>query len=277
MRSDRLIANAQSVIVRELARILHIADDLVGVAAPLGSLGLDSLKLFELQGAIAAHLGIHVEAFHFFEDHSIAELAIIAANCSQTGAMPPLAPRPRNAEPLPVSFAQERLWFLDQFQPDKAAYNNATAVRLTGNLNVAALEASFAEVISRHEALRTRFVSAAGSPVQEIYQYAGFQLDKVDLSGLPEHERAGELNRWSETEAATPFVLAAGALLRARLIRLDADEHVLLITAHHIISDAWSLKVLIGEIGELYRASAAGKPSPLAPSAPAIKQSLPAK
>ena len=262
---DERIARAQSVIVRELARLLEAPEAAVQLHAPLSSLALDSLRIFQLQAAIAAALNVRVDIFHFFEDHSIAELAAIAAERSQDCAMPQLTPRPQDAAALPLSFVQERLWFLDQLQPGEAAYNNAAVMRLAGDLNVGALESSLGEVIARHESLRTRFVSRNGSSFQEIDDAPGFRLDLVDLSGLSESERRAELDRWRARETATYFVLSAGRLFRARLLRLATHEHVLLLTMHHIISDAWSLKILVRELSELYGTFAAGRRSQLAP------------
>jgi amino acid adenylation domain-containing protein len=264
---DERIALAQSVIVRELARLLEVPEAVVQLHAPLSSFALDSLRIFQLQAAMAAALNVRVDTFHFFEDHSIAELAAIAVERSKSCAIPLLTPRPQDAVALPLSFVQERLWFLDQLQPGEPAYNNAAVVRLTGQLSVGALESSLGKVIARHESLRTRFVSRNGSPFQEVDDAAGFRLDVVDLSGLPESERRAELDRWRARETATYFVLSAGRLFRARLLRLAAHEHVLLLTMHHIISDAWSLKILIRELTELYGTFAAGRRPQLSPLA----------
>jgi amino acid adenylation domain-containing protein len=264
---DERIVHAQSVIARELARLLEVPETAVQLHAPLSSFALDSLRIFQLQAAIAAALNVRVDTFHFFDDHSIAELAAIAVERPESCAMPLLTPRPPDAVALPLSFVQERLWFLDQLQPGEATYNNAAVVRLAGELDVGALEASLGEVIARHESLRTRFVSRNGSPFQEIDDAAGFRLDFVDLSGLSESERCAELDRWRSREVATYFVLSAGRLFRARLLRLAAREHVLLLTMHHIISDAWSLKILIRELSELYGMFAAGRRSQLSPLA----------
>jgi amino acid adenylation domain-containing protein/thioester reductase-like protein len=175
---------------------------------------------------------------------------------------PPLVRQTRE-HIVPLSFAQERLWFLDQFGLLGPAYTVAMALRLKGNLNVAALALSFGELIRRHESLRTRFELVAGSPAQVIDPCEPFALEVQDLSKLPETDRSVEVQRLSSEEASRTFDLSRGPLLHASLLKLDHQEHVLLLTMHHIISDGWSLGVLHRELGVLYRAYSEGQPSPL--------------
>ena len=170
----------------------------------------------------------------------------------------------RNSDELPPSFGQQRLWFLDQLEPDNPSYNIPTAVRLTGQLNAAALEQSFSEIVRRHEALRTTFVVADGSPVQVIAPTLNVTLLVTDLSELPESEREAEARRLATEEAQRLFDLARGPLVRAGLLRLGEEEHVLLVTMHHIISDGWSTGVFVRELTALYEAFSAGEGSPLA-------------
>ncbi|HEU4835901.1 MAG TPA: amino acid adenylation domain-containing protein, partial [Pyrinomonadaceae bacterium] len=165
---------------------------------------------------------------------------------------------------LPLSFAQQRLWFIDQLEPESAAYNIPAAVRLRGKLNVEALRRSFAEVVRRHEVLRTRFVTEAGEPQQVIGNGWKFELPLLDLSHLPEVERETAAREWAAREAAQPFVLSEGPLLRLALARVSEEEHVLAVTMHHIISDGWSVGVLIREVSALYEAYSRGEESPLA-------------
>src|SRR6185369_1888089 len=166
------------------------------------------------------------------------------------------------AEP-PLSFAQQRLWLIDQLEPDSPVYNIPSAVRLAGDLSVPLLERIFAEVGRRHEALRTTFSAQAGQPVQVIHPPEAPVIPLADLSSLPAAVRDGEAAALVRMEAAQPFDLRRGPLLRLRLMRLDARDHVLLMTMHHIISDGWSMGVLLREVGSLYAAFAAGRPSPL--------------
>ncbi len=165
---------------------------------------------------------------------------------------------------LPVSFAQQRLWFLDQMQPGSSLFNLPLSIRINGALNVEALQQTLNEIISRHETLRTTFASVDEEPVQVISPTASLRLRIVDLGHLPEDEREAEAQRLVGEESRLPFDLAAGPLLRASLMRLSDQEHVLIMTMHHIISDGWSGGVLFREMGTLYDALAAGKPSPLA-------------
>ncbi|HET6343571.1 MAG TPA: condensation domain-containing protein, partial [Myxococcota bacterium] len=164
---------------------------------------------------------------------------------------------------LPLSFAQQRLWFLDQLEPGSAAYNMPLAVRLKGLLRVEALEAAFQEVIRRHESLRTRFPAVAGEPVQVAFAPSGRRLPVVDLAGLPEVSREEEARQLAHREASRPFDLERGPVLRTTLLRLGDREHLLLTTLHHIASDGWSMEVLIRELGTLYVAARRGEPSPL--------------
>ncbi len=169
---------------------------------------------------------------------------------------------PRN-QSLPLSFAQQRLWFLDQLEPGSSFYNIAAAVRLDGPLNVSALNSAFAEIIRRHESLRTTFASAGGAPRQVIAPELKLTLPVFDLGSLPASEREAEASLRAGEEAQRPFDLSIGPLLRATLLRLTDKEHVLLLTMHHIISDGWSMRVLVREVATLYEAFAAGRPSPL--------------
>ncbi len=166
-------------------------------------------------------------------------------------------------EPLPLSYAQERLWFLDQLAPGSATYNIALAVELTGRLETAALAASLAGIVRRHAVLRTTFAVAAGRPAQVIAPAGDPALPRVDLSGLPPAARDAEGRRLAGGEARRPFDLARGPLVRATLLRLEAERHAVLFTLHHIVADGWSMGVLAREVGALYAAALAGTPSPL--------------
>ncbi len=163
----------------------------------------------------------------------------------------------------PLSFAQQRLWFLDQLEPGNPAYNIPLALRLTGPLNRAALQQALAEIIRRHDVLRARFISVDGRPVQVISSAVPLDVPMFDLGGLPSGERETEVRRLIAEEALRPFTLADGKLIRASLLRVDEQEHIFLLTLHHIISDGWSMTVFIGEMVTLYDAFSANWPSPL--------------
>jgi len=175
---------------------------------------------------------------------------------------PPIERRERVGE-LPLSFAQQRLWFIDQLEPGSAFYNVPAAVRLKGSLNKEALEQTLTEVIRRHEVLRTRFGTVGGRAVQVIEAAAPVQLEVEELSELEVAEREARVRELAQEEAATPFDLSRGPLLRVKLVRLDEQDHVVLLTLHHIVMDGWSLGIFIREIATLYEAFIEGKPSPL--------------
>ena len=167
---------------------------------------------------------------------------------------------------LPLSFAQQRLWFLAQIQGASAAYHIAGGLRLRGKLDRQALQQALDRIVARHEALRTTFVMRDGEAMQRIAAAAvGFALTEHDLCGA--REATAELGRLAAEEASAPFNLAQGPLIRGRLVRLMEDEHVLLMTMHHIVSDGWSLGVLTRELSALYAAFARGDQDPLAPLA----------
>ena len=172
-------------------------------------------------------------------------------------------PRREVLSPSPLSFAQARLWFLDQLEPGSSLYNIPSAIRLEGALDVEALASSLDALVERHETLRTRFEVEDENPVQVIAPALKVPLPITDLGGVPETEREAELQRQMQSEASTPFDLGKGPLLRAQLLRLEEQAHVLVLTVHHIVSDGWSMGVLMRELSALYAASYQGKPSPL--------------
>src|SRR5438034_6820579 len=163
----------------------------------------------------------------------------------------------------PLSFAQQRIWFLDQLEPGSASYNVPRAIRLTGHLKVDVLKQTLEAIVQRHESLRTTFQAVDGAPVQVIGDRAQVEMPVIDISELSEREREPEADELIRQEARQPFDLAAGPIFRAKLVKLSEDEHVLLLTMHHIISDGWSKGVLFREIGALYDAFSEGKASPL--------------
>ena len=163
----------------------------------------------------------------------------------------------------PLSFAQQRLWFLHQLQPESPVYNLPYVLRLSGRLDVEALERALNAVVERHEMLRTTFISIDGRPLQLIAPHAPVRLPVKDLSALEEHERERETSRLAAVEARRAFDLGDGPLLRTSILRLGVEDFVLLFTMHHIISDGWSMDVLVRELTLLYMAFREGQPSPL--------------
>ena len=166
-------------------------------------------------------------------------------------------------QPSPLSFAQERLWFLEQLEPGSSAYNICRAARLTGTLNREALEASLNEIMRRHEVLRTRFDVVDGRPVQKAAAEQKLSIRLIALQQLSSAERDAEVARLITEEARCPFNLSAGPLLRATLLRLSDNDRILVLTTHHIVSDAWSMGIFTRELWTLYETFANGRPSPM--------------
>ena len=174
----------------------------------------------------------------------------------------PIVPVPRDTN-LPLSFAQQRLWFINQLEPNSTAYNFPLSLRLTGALNVAALEQSLNKIVQRHETLRTTFKSVNGHPTQDINPNFTLNLSIVDLQEYPEKQQESEVLRLAIQENQLCFNLTQGSLLRATLLHLSEQQYVLLFTMHHIVSDGWSIGLLVKEITAHYEAFCKGKPSPL--------------
>jgi amino acid adenylation domain-containing protein len=172
-------------------------------------------------------------------------------------------PRRPEQEPMALSFAQQRLWFLDQLIPGSPTYNIPIAVRLSGQLNIEVLQQSLSEIVRRHEVLRTTFPSLDGQPSLEIMPALSLPLPVIDLQHYPESEQEERALQLVAQEAQQPFDLAQGPLLRTMLLRLSDIEHIFLVTMHHITSDGWSAGIFIHEMTILYSAFSAGKPSPL--------------
>ncbi|HSS51155.1 MAG TPA: amino acid adenylation domain-containing protein, partial [Thermoanaerobaculia bacterium] len=175
-------------------------------------------------------------------------------------------PRPPEAgidTGAPLSYSQRRLWFLDRFAPGSHAYNVPLPLRIEGPLAPAVLAAALGEIVRRHEVLRTTYAAGEQDPWQVVHPAGGFALPLLDLSGLPERHRRAEAQRLLEADAVRPFDLLAGPVLRTSLLRLRAEEHLLLFNVHHIAFDGWSTAILRQELAVLYGAAAAGRTSPL--------------
>ena len=196
--------------------------------------------------------------------HKKAEIVsfLKAANRTSSFTPTPIVPMGRDGN-LPLSFAQQRLWFLDQLVPNNPFYNVPAALRLTGSLNLRALQQTFNEIVRRHEALRTTLAVVSGQPVQRIAAAFHLPINVVDLRNLPKESRQIEANRLTAEEAQRSFNLSTDLLLRVTLLQLDDAEYLLMLNMHHIVSDGWSIGVLIQELGALYTAFASEKPSPL--------------
>ncbi|HEV2859768.1 MAG TPA: amino acid adenylation domain-containing protein, partial [Pyrinomonadaceae bacterium] len=237
----------------------------VGVYDNFFDLGGHSLLATQVITRVRDTLGVELTLKRFFEHPVIAELAESLGPSGRGGIAadaPPVEPVPREGA-LPLSFAQQRLWFLDQLEGGNPIYNLPTALRLRGALDVGALRRTLNEIVRRHESLRTVFRADGGEPAQVILPEQPVEMPLLNLAELPEAEREAEAERLARAEAREGFDLARGPLLRAALLRLRDDEHVLLFTMHHIVSDGWSSGVLVREVAALYEAYARGAESPL--------------
>jgi acyl carrier protein len=238
----------------------------VGVDDNYFALGGHSLLATQLMSRVREAFGVEVALRRLFEEPTVAGLTAHVEGLlkSEGGASAPPLVRASREGRLPVSFAQQRLWFIDQLEPGNPFYNIPVAVRLSGVLDVGALERTLSEIIRRHEALRTHFAEADGEPVQVISPAEPLPLPLTDLSHLDEGEREAEARRLTAEAARTPFALNTPPLIKGWLLRLSTDEHVALLTMHHVVSDGWSTGVLIKEVAALYQAFSQGQPSPLA-------------
>ncbi len=233
-------------------------------------LGGHSLIATRLVSRVRSAFGVELPLAAVFEAPTLEGLARrLATALGEPPAVPapPIVAVPRDPAGEPLSFAQKRLWFLHGLDPESSAYNVPGALLLRGPLRTDGLAAAMGEIVRRHEALRTVFRDAPGEPVQVVLPPAALPLPVIDLGGLPAAARQGEAERILAAEGRRPFDLAAGPLLRTELIRLGGEEHLLAVLMHHIVSDAWSLGVTFRELSALYRAFAAGEPSPLPPPA----------
>ncbi|HWS56473.1 MAG TPA: amino acid adenylation domain-containing protein, partial [Pyrinomonadaceae bacterium] len=238
----------------------------VSVGDNFFELGGHSLLATRLASRVRELFKVELPLRALFEHPTVGELAGRVEEALRGGvadAPPPIGRVPRGG-PLPLSFAQQRLWFIDQLEPGNVAYNLSVGARFRGNLDIAVMERTLSEIIRRHEALRTTFAVADDQLLQFIAPPEPLSLDVIDLQSAAEAEREAEVGRLADAEAQRPFDLARGPLLRAALLRVSPDEHVLLFTTHHIVSDGWSMQVLMREINALYAAYAEGRPSPLA-------------
>jgi amino acid adenylation domain-containing protein/non-ribosomal peptide synthase protein (TIGR01720 family) len=228
-------------------------------------LGGHSLSATRLLSRLRTAFGIELPMRELFDHQTVAALAAeIDTRLAEgaTGAAPPVKPAPRNG-PLPLSFAQQRLWFLDQLNPGDPAYNVPVVLRVTGRLDERALEASLGEIVRRHEILRTVFREVDGEPVQQPLAPEPLVLPLIDLSELEPPLRDTERRRLAQAEAQNRFSLHGAFPRRLLLLRLADEERFLLITLHHILCDGWSMGVLVRELGALYAAFADGRPSSL--------------
>ena len=262
--SNEYVAPTSDVEIR-LARIVTelLRLDQVGIHDNFFELGGHSLLATQVVSRVQKEFGIELGLSTFFDTPTVALLAHHMASSSVVVSSPIMhADRQKH---LPLSFAQQRLWFLDQFQPGSAIYNVPTTVRLTGTLVLEALERALNEVVRRHDSLRTTFGSINGAPVQIIAPELSLTLHTTDFSHLAPPERLTHAMQAASVEATGSFNLQTGPLLRGRLFRLTEEDHIFVLCMHHIVSDGWSIGILVKEIVFLYNTFLQGAPSPLPP------------
>ena len=253
---------AEEILCGIWAEVLGIGR--VGVHDDFFALGGHSLQVTGVLARLRAALGVELPVRALFEAPTVARLAARAEAARGAGgaAEDPPRPRPEGAQ-APLSFAQERLWFLDRLEPGTTAYNVPAALRLRGPLDVAALDRALEELVRRHEALRTVFLEVDGRPVQVVDEPGRWRVERADLSAAPDREAA--LRERVRAHAERPFDLACGPLFRAERVRMGDDDHALLLCVHHAVADGWSMGLLFRELAALYAAFRRGEESPLAP------------
>ncbi|MBO0798593.1 MAG: amino acid adenylation domain-containing protein, partial [Blastocatellia bacterium] len=239
--------------------------DRVGVLDNFFELGGHSLLAIQVISRVREAFQVELALSDIFETPTIACLAkrIETLIREDQGLPAPPIERITRDGKLPLSFGQQRLWFLDKLVQGSSFYNISSALRVKGKLDVAAMGASLKEVVRRHEVLRTTFSSLDGQPIQIVSQAMSLTIPVIDLAELSESDRDEEGRRLTIENTSIPFDLEQGPLFRATLLRLAAEDHAFLFTTHHIICDGWSLGVLIQEFATLYKAFTEGKPSPL--------------
>jgi amino acid adenylation domain-containing protein len=256
---EELLANIWSEV---------LAVERVGVDDNFFALGGHSLLATQVVSRIKETLHADIGLDALFEAPTVADLAhvIKAARGSSPKSTEAIPRAPRGGD-LPLSFSQQRLWFIAQLESGNPFYNISSAVRLKGILNVGALERTLNEIVQRHETLRTAFTTTDGQPVQVIAPEMKLSLKVSDLRGRAPEEREDAARREAVEESKRPFDLSRGPLLRAVLLRLDDEEHIAVLTMHHIVSDGWSMGVLIHEVSTCYEAFSTGK-APRLPELP---------
>ncbi|HEX7330764.1 MAG TPA: amino acid adenylation domain-containing protein, partial [Pyrinomonadaceae bacterium] len=237
----------------------------VDVTKSFFDMGGHSLSAIQLISRVREALQVEVELQKLFDRPTVRAMAEEVERMLRLGAgvqSGPIQKRDRQ-DIAPLSFAQQRLWFIEQLEATGSSLNVPVTLRLTGDLNVAALEKTMNEIVRRHEVLRTTFRLEEGEPVQVIHPASLTKLEVEDLTGVPESEREAEAQRLVKEEGRRPFDLSRGPLLRVRLLKINDNDHIFLSTMHHIVSDGWSMSLLIREMAALYEAFTTGALSPL--------------
>lgn len=251
----------EELLVELFAEVLHLTK--VNTNANFFDLGGHSLLATQLISRIREAFQVEMPLRSVFDEPTVAGLAKRIEAARRVDALGGELKRVDRTEPMPLSFAQQRLWFLSKLEPGNPLYNTRHVVMLTGRLDVDALKKSLDEVVLRHEILRTTFREVDGMPVQVIAPYQPSTLAITDLTALDQESQELQVRNLDIEESNHAFDLAEGPLFRASLLKLDAEKHVVMFTTHHIISDFWSMGVLVREVAQLYSAFVKGDSSPL--------------
>ncbi|MCP4350754.1 MAG: amino acid adenylation domain-containing protein [Desulfobacterales bacterium] len=233
----------------------------IGINDNFFDLGGHSIKATKLASRIHKQLKAEIRLREIFESPTVAGLAEIVEG-KESSTLTEITQIPE-AEHYELSHAQRNLWLTDQLQESSYVFNVPDAFMLKGNLDIPAFKKAFQTVVDRHEALRTTFIPVSGQPRQKIHPNMKFEIEESDLTWHPDPEILAK--EFAGKEITTPFDLSEGPLLRAKLLKTQENKYVFLLTMHHIISDAWSMEVLVKEVSALYKAYSAGKDNPLQP------------
>jgi amino acid adenylation domain-containing protein len=254
---------AEELVADIWERILGVRP---GVHDNFFDLGGHSLRATQVVSRLGEAFGVELPLRVIFEAPTVAQLAAraVAGRAGGVEPAPPLVPQPRDGD-VPLSFAQQRFWFVERMGEASNAYIMPQTLRLRGALNADALRRALDALVERHESLRTVFPLRDGGPVQHVLPELRVPLPVDDISALPQPERDLEARRYMREEMETRFDLERGPVLRARLLRLAPDDHALLLSMHHIVGDAWSLDVLFDELEALYAGERDGTPAALPP------------
>jgi amino acid adenylation domain-containing protein len=262
------VDEVETALVEILEEVLGVQG--IGTLHDFFEVGGHSLSAVQVVTRVRRRFEVELPLRSFFEEPTVQAIARTLYRLRD--AAQPVAPQAgivpgRRPENPPASFNQERIWFLQRLEPDSPAFNIPRGLKVLGALKPGVLSRTLQEIETRHEAMRTTFREEGGVPIQEIAPPRVPAVPVIDLSALPEPLRGAELDRQADEESHRPFDLGRGPLWRVYVLRLQADEHVLLFNIHHIISDGWSIGILIRELSEIYSAFLRGNPSPLPPLA----------
>lgn len=248
----------ETYLIEQEARVLNVAPDDINPEEPLTTLGLDSLKVFELKNRVEVDLEVEVSVADFFEGMSTRSLVtkILAQMTTDGLSLVSLIQQEKNTNTsdFPLSLAQQGLWFIHQLNPDTATYNIPVVINLKGSVNQTILQECLNEIVRRHEVLRTSFTLNDGQPVQVINQAEPLNLFFEDLRSLPESERSGAIRCLTAEFIQEPFDLSSKSLIRAKFAQISDKKYHLIIVLHHIVADGWSIGIFIKELVRLYDA-----------------------